>query len=71
MTIKINTNKQSWVNNGEIDPAYLEWGSKQEPRASTELIQPFSTTVPHLVWLPNDDDVVLKMKQRRIIASDS
>lgn len=71
MSIKINTNKQSWVDRGEIDPAYLEWGAKQERRVSTELIKPTSVVVPHLVWVEGDDDVVLKMKQRRIIASDS
>lgn len=69
--VHINQSRASWVTeDGEIDPAFREHGAKQERRINTELIKPHSIVVPHLPWLDGDDDMVAKMKQRRVIASE-
>lgn len=69
--VKPSTNRQSWVlPDGEIDPAFKEWGVKQERRVSTELIKPTTISVPHLSWVNGDDDVLNKMRRRGLLPKD-
>lgn len=69
---KPNSNRSSWVtDDGEIDPAFKEWGVKQPNRISTELIKPTSVHVPHLPWVKGDDDVLSKMRSRGLLPKDS